>query len=87
MALPLVLYRTKLFRFYHMQQGQGGGPGYYQALARHMARLANQAINAELRAAYLELAQKWMSLATHMEQSRERRNRVLTGEAERESVN
>ena len=70
-----------------MRQVQSSGPGYYQALARHMARLANQAASGELRAAYLELAQKWMSLAAHMEQSRDRRNRVLSGDAERETAN
>jgi hypothetical protein len=70
-----------------MQDGQGSGPGYYHALARHMARLANQAVSGELRAAYLELAQKWVSLAMHMEQSRERRNRVLSGEPQQETLN
>ena len=35
-------------------------------------------------AAYLELAQKWMSLAAHMEQSRERRNRLLSSGSEEE---
>lgn len=70
-----------------MQDGQGSGPGYYHALARHMARLANQAVSAELRAAYLELAQKWMSLAAHMEQSRERRNKILSGGPEQNTVN